>query len=295
MFQPRRRNQKGLVLIAVDHLLDSYPVPSSNKKRSGDTRVTTSLMIAFCDVIARDCRGSARKIGWARGVTQLETCVTDAVSASGPMMKWLIGLVALVCSFVLAAPAFADGPSMPLGQPGEQIRLLTPPAMPAPLMIVERAIPAGLETPADSSAAPLRADRASYALPPGAAISVQSPATAVQEAAYSPSAPFEGAAPSGPQMRGQARASFDATNGYSVTVNLCSIDAQNQPVPNSVLSLTIRSASGHVLFGANVTTDEYGCYTGTTALGSRVAELPVQLSAVDDKGVTTDFPISPPR
>jgi hypothetical protein len=224
------------------------------------------------------------------------TCLTDVDSASSSMMKWLLGSVALACSLVLAAPAFADAPSMPSGQPGEQIRLLTPPAMPAPIMIVARAAPAALETPADSSSVPLRADRVSYVLPPGAAISVQSPAVSVQEATFSANRTFGGLAAVGGFVRAleQARASFDPTNGYNVSVSLCTSNAENQPIPGQVLSLTFRGASGRVLFGATVTTDESGCYHGTLALGRGVTEVPVTISDVDPQSGATDFPIAPP-
>jgi hypothetical protein len=92
----------------------------------------------------------------------------------------------------------------------------------------------------------------------------------------------------------QARASFDATNGFSVSVSLCSNDAQNQPIPHDVLSLTIRAASGRVLFGADITTDENGCHTGILTIGRGVTEPPALLSYVDEEGVSGDFPIAPP-
>jgi hypothetical protein len=236
---------------------------------------------------------------------------------NGPTLRWLIAFTALICAIVSVTAAFAEAPAPPAMQAGGQIRLLPPPPMPLAIMIVETAPQPALGGPTDSNSAAstadsvlyvsapaeavpvqsaARADRLSYVLAPGEPVSVQSTAAAAPEAVYSPNTPFEGAAAPGPLVRAlaQARASFDATNGFSVSVSLCSNDAQNQPIPHDVLSLTIRAASGRVLFGADITTDENGCHTGILTIGRGVTEPPALLSYVDEEGVSGDFPIAPP-
>jgi hypothetical protein len=221
------------------------------------------------------------------------------------MMKWLIPLVTLAGSLLTAAGALADAPSIPMNQPAEEIHLLAPPAMPAPIMIVER----DPQPVLDASGVPVRSDRVSYVLPPDAPLSVQSASSAVQ-ATYSPNAPFVGGQPEGGAapgdiipvvngvvpviVRASAQAKGSANAGYSVAVSICITDPQNQPIPTVNLSLTVRAASGRVLLGTNITTDDSGCYRGTLALGQGVTEVPTTVRGVGPNGGSGDIPVSPP-